>query len=228
MTYPPQQPGPQQPGQPGQPYPEQPGQYPPPGYPAAGAPVAPPAKKGKGKIVLLVILGVLVLCCGGGVIMFAVSAGKSDSSSNSSTSGSGSNSGSGATKAKIGEAARDGKFEFVVQKVECGKTQVGDQYLNKTAQGQFCLVTVQVKNIGDKPQMFSGSNQKAFNGKTTYNNSGEAEVYANKDTQTFLNDINPGNQVTGTLVFDIPKDAKITTLELHDSPFSGGVTVNVG
>jgi hypothetical protein len=33
--------------------------------------------------------------------------------------------------------------------------------------------------------------------------------------------------VTGVLVFDIPKDGRITSLELHDSPFSGGVTVDV-
>jgi hypothetical protein len=34
--------------------------------------------------------------------------------------------------------------------------------------------------------------------------------------------------VTGKVVFDVPKDAKITRLELHDSPFSGGIAVTVG
>jgi hypothetical protein len=33
--------------------------------------------------------------------------------------------------------------------------------------------------------------------------------------------------VTGTLVFDIPKDGKLASLELHDSTFSGGVAVDV-
>ncbi len=44
----------------------------------------------------------------------------------------------------------------------------------------------------------------------------------------FLNEINPGNTVKGMLVFDMPKDAKPTSIELHDSPFSGGVTLRLG
>lgn len=60
-----------------------------------------------------------------------------------------------------------------------------------------------------------------------YENDGVAEMYANKDSQTFLETINPGNSVTGVLVFDIAKDGRITSVELHDSSFSGGVTVDV-
>jgi hypothetical protein len=34
--------------------------------------------------------------------------------------------------------------------------------------------------------------------------------------------------VDGLLVFDVPAETQLTKLELHDSPFSGGVTVNLG
>jgi len=38
--------------------------------------------------------------------------------------------------------------------------------------------------------------------------------------------VNPGNTLTGKLVFDdIPAGAALTKIELHDSPFSGGVAV---
>jgi hypothetical protein len=46
-----------------------------------------------------------------------------------------------------------------------------------------------------------------------------------KDNDVFLKEINPGNSVKGTLVFDMPKDAKPATIEMHDSRFSGGVVV---
>ena len=46
-----------------------------------------------------------------------------------------------------------------------------------------------------------------------------------EDNKTFLEDINPGNSVVGTVVFDVPKGTKVTELELHDSAFSGGVKV---
>jgi Domain of unknown function (DUF4352) len=52
-------------------------------------------------------------------------------------------------------------------------------------------------------------------------------MYLEGDSHAFLEDINPGNSVNGIIVFDIPKDATIVKLELHDSAFSGGVVVNV-
>ncbi|MEU1844152.1 DUF4352 domain-containing protein [Micromonospora sediminicola] len=130
--------------------------------------------------------------------------------------------------AKIGQPARDGKFEFTVKSAKCGVSKVGTSMLGAQAQGQFCLVTLNVKNIGKESQMFDGSSQKAYgaNG-TEYSADGAAALYANKNAETFLNDINPGNQVTGVVVFDVPKNVKLTKLELHDSMFSGGVTVSL-
>ncbi|GAA0799327.1 DUF4352 domain-containing protein [Spirilliplanes yamanashiensis] len=128
----------------------------------------------------------------------------------------------------IGDKVRDGKFEFTVTKVACGKTQVGNEFLNQKAQGVYCLVDVTVKNIGKEAQMFSGAAQKAYDGAgTEFSNDGAAEIYANEAAQTFLNDINPGNQVKGKLVFDVPKGTKLTELELHDSIWSGGVKVQL-
>jgi hypothetical protein len=113
-----------------------------------------------------------------------------------------------------------------VSKVKCGATGMGGDYLNKEAQGVFCLVDVTVRNIGNKAQMFNGSSQKAYNGDgTEFSHDDTAALYASKGNETFLNDINPGNKVAGTLVFDVPKGTKLSTVELHDSPFSGGVTV---
>lgn len=63
--------------------------------------------------------------------------------------------------AKIGDPVRDGKFEFTVQEVECGVKEVGPELLEEKAQGQFCLVTITVKNIGTEPQAFSDSTRRA-------------------------------------------------------------------
>ncbi|MCW3843996.1 DUF4352 domain-containing protein [Micromonospora yasonensis] len=130
--------------------------------------------------------------------------------------------------AKIGQPARDGKFEFTVKSSKCGVSKIGTDLIGAKAQGQFCLVTLNVKNIGKESQMFDGSSQKAYaaNG-TEYSADSGAAIYANKNAETFLNGINPGNQVTGVVVFDIPKNVKLAKLELHDSPFSGGVTVSL-
>ncbi|MEU5725012.1 DUF4352 domain-containing protein [Micromonospora sp. NPDC047738] len=165
----------------------------------------------------LIATGLVALGCGAG----------------STDEGTGSKADAGAGKgddkpktAKIGQPARDGKFEFTVKSSKCGVAKIGTDLVGAKAQGQFCLVTINVKNIGKESQMFDGSSQKAYAADgTEYSADGGAAIYANKNAETFLNDINPGNQVTGVVVFDIPKNVKLAKLELHDSPFSGGVTV---
>lgn len=134
-----------------------------------------------------------------------------------------------ATTAKLNEVARDGKFEFTVASVECGKPSVGtNEYLTKRAQGQFCLVTVTAKNIGSEAQTFDSSSQYLYDAANSkFSADGTASLYANPQGSTFLNQINPGNSVNGILVFDIPKDKTPVTAELHDSPFSGGVKVTL-
>jgi hypothetical protein len=188
---------------------------------------------GTGKLLLLIFGILAVVCCGGGAIAYGLGAGKTSGTTASSRATTGSATGAATTgggkqHAKLNQPARDGKFEFVVSKVQCGVAKVGDQYLNKVAQGQYCLISVTVKNIGTKPQLFDGSSQHAFGAAgVKYDHDGTAEIYANAQAQTFLQDINPGNSVAGVLVFDIPKDKTIVGLELHDSPFSGGVAVDV-
>lgn len=128
----------------------------------------------------------------------------------------------------LNQPARDGKFEFKVTKIECGVAQIGDQYLNVKAQGQFCKVSVSVANIGDKPRMFDASSQHAFNAAgQQYDADSTAGIYLEDAGNAFLKDINPGNSVAGIVVFDIAKGASIKRLELHDSAFSGGVTVTL-
>lgn len=172
--------------------------------------------------VLSVIGGFIVLA-----IIVSAAGGSKNSTSNSNT-GSG-DAAKTATAAKIGEAANDGKFEFTVSGIECGRATVGtNEYLTSTAQGQYCLLSVAVKNIGNEAQTFDGSSQVVYNAAgQKYSADSAAAIYANPTNSTFLNQINPGNTVTGIVVFDIPKDQTPVTAELHDSPFSGGVKVSL-
>ncbi|MDZ5443412.1 DUF4352 domain-containing protein [Micromonospora sp. 4G57] len=168
----------------------------------------------------LIATGLVALGCGSGAT--------DDATGSKADAGGAKGEDKPAKTAKIGQAARDGKFEFTVKSSKCGVAKVGTSMLGDKAQGQFCLITINVKNIGKEPQTLDGSSQKAYtaNG-TEYSSDTEAGLYANKEASTFFEEINPGNQVTGVFVFDIPKNVKLTKLELHDSAFSGGVTVSL-
>jgi hypothetical protein len=129
--------------------------------------------------------------------------------------------------ASIGQPVRDGKFEFTVTKVECDVNRVGTKDFGVEAQGQYCLVAVQVENIGEEAQSFFGSNQYLYDEEgRQFSADDEAAIYL-ENSQSLYEEINPGNSVQGTVVFDIPKNATPARIELHDSAFSGGVTVDL-
>jgi hypothetical protein len=134
----------------------------------------------------------------------------------------------GSGTAGLNQAARDGDFQFTVTGLKCGVSHVGSDLIGQDAQGQYCLVSVQIKNIGKKAQTFSDSEQKAYDvKKVEYSVDSAAALYANGNSSVLFEQINPGNTVKGKLVFDVPEGTKLTSLELHDSLFSGGVKVNL-
>ena len=129
--------------------------------------------------------------------------------------------------AGIGEAAADGKFNFVVNGVDCSATELGDQYFGTTAQGQFYIVDVTISNIGDKAQSFFGDNATLFNAEgQEFSADSEAAIYL-ADSASLYEEINPGNTLNSKVVFDVPAGTTPTAIELHDSAFSGGVTVDL-
>ncbi len=181
--------------------------------------------------ILTVVLGIVVV-----IVLVNMGSG-SDKSSNTASNDSAQNTASNEapaeeeTLAKIGEPARDGKFEFVVKGIECGQAAVGsNQYLTATASGQFCSLNMSVQNIGDKSQTMFADNQKLLNASgQEYSYDSTATIYAAPDSSksSWYSDINPGVTVEGTIVFDIPKDQTPTVAELHDSMASNGINVSL-
>lgn len=117
--------------------------------------------------------------------------------------------------AGIGDMVVAEDWEFTVTKFTCGKAKVGDEYLNKKAQGQYCLLNITVKNNGSKEENLSGDNQKLFDADgREFSSDSEASIYNDSDSALFFEGINPGNSAKGTVIFDVPKDAKIIKTEL--------------
>jgi hypothetical protein len=188
---------------------------------------------GKGCLIAIgAVVGLFVLLGACGALLSGGSPGTGTSPA-ASTSASPSSPAKAAQPAKkqapvngIGREYRDGKFSFTVTKIKKGVRRVGDQYFGQTAQGQFVLVSVTVRNVGDEARTFDSSSQKLTDSQgRDFDADGEATIIMGKESNAFLKDINPGNGVKGILIFDVPKGVKLKSLELHDSMFSGGVTV---
>jgi hypothetical protein len=134
--------------------------------------------------------------------------------------------------ARIGTPVRDGKFQFTVTSVSHAKS-VGDTAdgLGDTAQGEYTILHVTVTNISGQPQTLDDSSQYVYDADgRKYDVSTSADIDLNGasgSNSVFFNTINPGNSVRGELAFDMPAGATAVKAELHDSAFSGGITVNL-
>jgi len=127
---------------------------------------------------------------------------------------------------QLGVPVRDGNLEFVVSQVRCGVTQVGTGLLRRTPEGQFCLARMRVTNVKTGARTLYEPVQKLVDtaGGKHAADLGIRVIYRD---QTLWDKIEPGKEVSGTMVFDIPRDTRPDHLELHDGIASGGVTVRL-
>ena len=177
---------------------------------------APPPRSRRGLTAAILIGALFIVCCiGGAVLAFMVHTSSPRSALGPALPG-------------LNSPVKDGKFEFVVASMSCGHASVSRAFVSRPAQGQFCLVALTVRNIGTKAQTFADAFQKA-NAPTgdSYAADTTAGLLANTDGANVWTLINPGNKVSGTIVFDIPAAGTISTVELHDSALSHGVIVNI-
>lgn len=125
----------------------------------------------------------------------------------------------------VGDRVRDGVFEFTVLKVRTGIRRIGDAYARQKAQGEFVLITVRVTNIGDEAQTLFDAAQKAYDAKGREFAADSEAASSLEGNDVLWEQVNPGNKVTGRIVFDVPRGTELVALEVHDSIWSGGSAV---
>jgi hypothetical protein len=120
------------------------------------------SKPNKG--VLAVFIVVMIVLC---MIAFRATTGGGNGSTTPSTpASSDSSSSSSIAQAAaapatpgLNQAANDGKFQFTVASFTCGQSQLSNdnEFETATAQGQFCVLRLDIKNIGSEAQQFDNS-----------------------------------------------------------------------
>lgn len=101
----------------------------------------------------------------------------------------------------VGEVVKVGDVEFTVHGVTTAKN-VGGEYGSKS-QGTYLILDTTVTNKGNEAITTDTSFFKLLVGEKTYEADGEASIYANTDTNFFLEQINPDLSAKGLVVFDV-------------------------
>jgi hypothetical protein len=190
-----------------------------------------PPKRHTLRNVLVAIAGLFVLLI---VVGVAASAGKGGSPASSPSAPVAS--APAVTPAAVaapgtGATVRDGDFAFVVEHETCGAaaaaaTDPDGMGTAVPAGAAECIFTIKVTDDKGQAQTFLDSAQYAYDaaGKQ-YSADSQGGVFLHGDADGMQ--VNPGITVTVKLPFQFPAGAKITRLVLHDSLFSGGVTVRL-
>jgi len=127
----------------------------------------------------------------------------------------------------IGAKVRDGKFEFTVTGITHAKSVGDPSGLGQTAQGKYTILHVTVTNISNVSQVLDDSSQNVYDSRgRQYTADSTADIYISGN-DVFFTTINPGNTVHGEIAFDLPRGDSAVRAVLHDSAFSGGVTVTL-
>jgi hypothetical protein len=127
----------------------------------------------------------------------------------------------------LGEEARDGDLSFRVISSDCGSTRV-EGSTERLAQGKFCFLSLTIRNEGRGPSPLSGGLQSLVDGQNRrYSPDPAATAVHPSNVGRDLMDlvVNPGNQVQGVLVFDLPPDVQPQAVELRVSPRGRGAFV---
>jgi hypothetical protein len=126
----------------------------------------------------------------------------------------------------LGDPVRDTAVEFTVTSVECGHPTIGEGIFTQRAAGQFCLVGLVMRNVGGALAIVSDNDQWAITADGVRHRADhDATVRANGSLFTSFVPVVPGDSVIGTVVFDIPADSALATVELHDNESSVGAVI---
>ena len=132
------------------------------------------------------------------------------------------------TTVGMDQPVRDGAFQFTASQMRCGISEIGSPEDYQAPTGQFCVISLTIKNVGTTPAVFADAIQRAYGpGNVWFSSDSEAGLYANPNPMIFLNDINPGNKVEAFVVYDIPPAGHIEWLEVHENPSTRGAIIKI-
>ena len=129
-------------------------------------------------------------------------------------------------EAGIGQEVRDGGLSFVVTAFECGSREIGAGPVRRTALGKFCLLHLTVRNTGSGPEVLIPVRQYLLDAQSKRYGPDMRATSSHPDASRELvagAQMNPGLQVRGVLVFDVPETLTPAAAELHagTSAFGG-------
>lgn len=127
-------------------------------------------------------------------------------------------------KVGIGTAVKSADLTLTVTEFKCG-VSVSDGYQDITPQGQFCKMSLTIRNDGSDQATVDDSQIKVKDAKG--NEYGTSSDTMTVDGNIFLKQINPGNKIVGVAYYDVPAGTTPVTAEFRGSILSSAAEVSL-
>jgi hypothetical protein len=177
---------------------------------------------------ILVVVGIIVIATGGSTKSATTNSKQGTQQTHSQ------NTTTPTEQGQIGQTFSDAGFDFTVNSLKCDEKEIAFTYsfvnYSANAQGQYCRLNITVTNVGNSANSVNAYDQYVFNGQgQRYDYDSSATGYAARYYlgNPFNDDINPGNNITGDIVFDVPVGVTPIAAELHANSDSLGVRINL-
>jgi hypothetical protein len=155
----------------------------------------------------------------------STSSSKTSTSSESSGTETASETATASPTPGLGGEATEGDFVFSVASTDTGDTVTSpiNEYIEKTATGEFIVVYLNVGNTGTGPLTFLSTLQVLNTDTGTFTPDDEASFYLGGGVVT----INPGEQLETAIAFDVPVGTTPVSILVHGEPGGAGVDLPV-
>lgn len=138
---------------------------------------------------------------------------------------------------RIGSSFRDGQFRVTIRSSRCGISRVGTGSATVVAKGQFCAVSILLRNVSRTPALYDCRSDLGFDshGRQFGWNSDDLSAdnfgnsYSNGSIGMSEQTINPTYALAGNLYLEIPKKDKLVSLDLYTNSLAqlNGVKVSL-
>lgn len=189
---------------------------PPYGYPPYGPPQAAPVRRRRKwpwflVAAILLALGMFACTAGGGEEAETAS-GSAEGDSEAAEETTEETPEDAAESVGIGDTGEVGDWMVTVHGTETAAT-FSDEFFEEQAQGEFVIVEMTVENSGSEATYFDETALSLIDAEGNSHSTSTTLI----DQTFFIEQINPGNQVTGQAAFDVPEGTEAVALEVTDN-----------
>jgi hypothetical protein len=127
----------------------------------------------------------------------------------------------------LGDEVEVGDWLVTIVEVRSPISSVGN-FGSAEAQGEFVPIAIRMQNNGNEAEYFFAGDLVAIDDRgRQFDYSTDAAIYSGDEGASMLDEVNPGNAVSGILFYDVPEGTSLVAIEVENGWFDDPVRISL-